>query len=107
MSVTHLYILKSLKNGRLYVGVTSCLEERLEKHNTGKVVPTKKDCPYKLIYSEVFDDLVSARRRENFFKTGDGRRVVKRLISEWSAKNHGGLPKSAIPVVAAQSAAKT
>ena len=81
MSKTYIYILQSLKNGRKYVGVTNCIETRLDRHNAGRVVPTKKDAPYDLIYSEVFSDLKSARRREKFLKFGDGRRVLKSLVS--------------------------
>ncbi|WP_367119222.1 GIY-YIG nuclease family protein, partial [uncultured Mucilaginibacter sp.] len=31
------YILQSTKSGRYYIGHTSNIEERLERHNTGKV----------------------------------------------------------------------
>ena len=42
MGKTYLYILQSLMNNRRYVGVTSCVEARLDRHNTGRAAPTKK-----------------------------------------------------------------
>lgn len=80
MSKTYLYILRSEKNPRLYVGVTYSIERRLERHNSGKVVSTKKDVPYRLVYSEEFVDLISARKREKFLKTTQGKRVIQNRL---------------------------
>ena len=102
MSAAYVYILRSLRNHRVYIGVTGCIDARLDKHNSGRVQATCKDFPFQLVRSEVFDSLTLARHREKFFKSGDGRRVVKRIVLEWSAKKRGGLPKSAVLVGAAR-----
>jgi putative endonuclease len=52
----HVYILKSEKDGKLYIGQTSNLEERLSAHNRGSVKSTKHRRPLKLIYSKEFHD---------------------------------------------------
>ncbi|MCX6792593.1 MAG: GIY-YIG nuclease family protein [Candidatus Falkowbacteria bacterium] len=49
----------------IYCGSTSNLKNRLKRHNQGDGAQwTKKRCPVKLVYSEIHDTLVSARRRE-------------------------------------------
>ena len=76
----YVYILKSKKDNRIYVGYTSNLEERLKKHNARQVKSTKFRVPLKLIYSEKFDNSSEARKRELYWKSGGGRRKLKRLL---------------------------
>ncbi|MBU1007196.1 MAG: GIY-YIG nuclease family protein [Candidatus Omnitrophica bacterium] len=64
----HVYILKSEKNGSLYVGYTSDIENRLQKHNNGLVGYTKKYRPWKLVYYETFISLKDAMKREKSLK---------------------------------------
>lgn len=44
------YVLKSLKDGNLYIGWTDKLKERLQKHNTGRVSSTSRRAPLKPVY---------------------------------------------------------
>ncbi|MBI4094291.1 MAG: GIY-YIG nuclease family protein [Candidatus Liptonbacteria bacterium] len=64
----YLYILVSLKAKRRYIGITENLEERIAKHNAGKVISTKAYKPWKLAYQEEFSDKTSVRKREIFLK---------------------------------------
>ena len=59
------YILECVDES-LYVGCTNNLERRLEQHNSSKSGAhyTKIRRPVVLLYSEKFDTLVEARRRE-------------------------------------------
>lgn len=50
----YVYILKSLNDGRIYVGYTKCLTVRLKKHNAGSVISTKHRRPLTLLYKEQF-----------------------------------------------------
>lgn len=78
---THfVYILKSERNGRLYIGCTDNLQQRIKDHNNRKVNSTKGYVPYKLVHYEGFNDKTIARKRELFLKTGKGRRVIKNII---------------------------
>lgn len=43
------YILKSLKDGNLYIGRTNNFERRFEEHNLGKVQSTKSRTPLILL----------------------------------------------------------
>ncbi len=81
MIMYQVYVLKSLKNGKRYVGFT--LKEplcRLREHNEGKNSFTRRNRPFELIYSENFDTELGARKREKFFKTGYGRNALLRII---------------------------
>lgn len=64
----YVYVLISLKDGNLYVGKTSDIFNRLERHNTGRVIATKSRRPLKLIHLEVFKDSGSAFLREKELK---------------------------------------
>jgi putative endonuclease len=48
------YILKSLKDGDLYIGFTSDLENRTKEHNSGGVFSTRHRRPLKVIYYEAY-----------------------------------------------------
>ncbi len=71
------YVLKSQKDDKRYIGLTNNLEKRLALHNCGKVTATKNRRPFKLIYFEEFLDRSEAAKREKFFKTGKGREFLK------------------------------
>jgi len=51
----YVYILKSLKDGRFYIGSTSNTETRLAFHNAGLQRSTKNRIPFVLKYVEEFD----------------------------------------------------
>ena len=46
------YVLRSLKNGRLYTGSTNDLERRLSEHRRGKTRYTRYAGPFGLAYTE-------------------------------------------------------
>lgn len=46
----NVYILKSLKNGRHYTGITTDLERRLIEHNEGSTKSTRPHVPYERIW---------------------------------------------------------
>ena len=55
------------------------LEERLNRHNKGWEKTTKAYAPFKLIYSEDYDDRKSARQIEKNLKSGIGKEFLKNL----------------------------
>jgi putative endonuclease len=73
------YILQSLKTRITYTGSTVNLERRVEEHNAGREVSTKKYAPWKLVYYEEFPNINDARRREKYFKSAAGRKCIKKL----------------------------
>jgi putative endonuclease len=74
------YILKSLKDRKLYTGYTKNLKQRLEQHQLGKAYHTKNRRPLKLIYYEACLNRGDARRRERYLKSGIGKRFIKQRL---------------------------
>ena len=77
----HVYVLRSLKDGHLYIGSTSNLRERLKSHRKGKVRSTKGRRPLELVYYEAYETKTEARKREIFLKTGKGRELLYQKLS--------------------------
>ena len=73
------YVLRSEKTGRRYVGSSQDVEARLQQHNRGQSLATKHGIPWKLIHQEGFPTRAEAARRERFSKTGKGRDVLDQL----------------------------
>ena len=71
------YVLRSLKDGKLYIGWTNDLRKRIEKHNLGKSLSTNDRRPLKLIYYEACLSKENALKREKKLKTGFGRKYIK------------------------------
>ncbi|MCX6795932.1 MAG: GIY-YIG nuclease family protein [Candidatus Falkowbacteria bacterium] len=76
----YVYILKSLKDKKLYIGYTENLGERIKKHNEGANESTRSRRPLQLIFAEAYINENDARKREKFFKTGHGREELKRIL---------------------------
>ena len=76
------YILKSIKDNKLYVGHTNDLKQRLKEHNQGLVKATRNRRPFKLLYYEACNNLIDAVKREKSLKTGFGRAYLKRRLSD-------------------------
>ena len=47
------YIIKSEKTGRQYIGYTEDIDKRLKEHNDGKTRSTKNKGPWNLLYQEM------------------------------------------------------
>lgn len=60
----YLYLLKSEKSSKAYIGVTTDLKRRFHEHNKGLSAATKVGTPWKLIYYEAFLTKKLALQRE-------------------------------------------
>jgi len=78
----YVYVIRSDKDGKLYIGHTNNLKRRLEEHNQGLVQSTKSRRPFKLLYYEASWILNDAIAREKSLKTGFGRAYLKRRLSD-------------------------
>ena len=63
-----IYVIKSVKDGKLYIGSTENLVQRIKEHNSGKNKSTKHRKPFELVYQESFRTIAEARIREKKFK---------------------------------------
>ena len=79
----HVYVPQSLKNGNLYVGFTTDLENRLKHHNAGRVDSTKSRIPLELIYYEACINQKDALHREKYLKTAYGKRYLKSRLRNY------------------------
>lgn len=59
----YVYCLRSLENGQLYKGLTNNLDRRIKEHNSGKNRSTKPYIPYELLFYEVFETRIEARKK--------------------------------------------
>ena len=80
----YVYAIQSLKDGRIYVGQTSNVTNRLAQHNKGLTFSTKPYTPWKLFYTETFNDRASARAKEKYLKSGIGKSYLKSLLQTGS-----------------------
>jgi putative endonuclease len=70
----YVYILKSLKDDRIYTGFSGNLKQRLLEHENGLVSSTKNRRPLKLIYYQAFLSETDARLEEKYLKSGGNAR---------------------------------
>lgn len=64
----YVYITKSEKDNKLYIGSTNNLKRRMEEHNRGLVYSTKSRGPFHVIYYEAYKEEKDARKRESNLK---------------------------------------
>lgn len=76
------YILFSEKDRLLYHGFTTNLPKRIQNHQKGKTKSTASRRPLVLIHSEFYISKKDAMRREQYFKTAQGKRMVKLVLRE-------------------------
>ena len=76
----YIYILKSLKDNKLYTGFSGNLRKRIREHHLGNVASTKNRRPLELIYYEVYQVKENAILREKFLKTTKGKSQLRKQI---------------------------
>ncbi len=81
MPEVYVYVIRSLANRTLYVGISKEIERRLKEHNQGKSKYTQSYRPWELIYKEVCQDYKSARKREKYLKSAAGKNFIKKKIN--------------------------
>ncbi|MBW7960228.1 GIY-YIG nuclease family protein [Patescibacteria group bacterium] len=76
----YLYVLRSLKDKKLYIGRTTDLVRRFKEHQSGRNLSTKGRAPFKLIYYESYSSKTKCAQQELFYKTGAGREVLRHKL---------------------------
>ena len=66
----YVYILKSEKDGRRYVGKTNNLKRRLEEHNSGQTHSTKSRRPFTILKTITCKTELEARKLVQEYKKG-------------------------------------
>lgn len=79
----YVYVLRSIKDNKLYIGFTKNLKLRFEQHRNGEVQSTKNRRPFELIYYEACLKQVDATKREKYFKTHYGHMFLKKRLKSY------------------------
>jgi len=80
ISSYYVYAIQSMKDSRVYIGMSYDVNKRLIEHNSGTTKSKKRYMPWKLVYSEFVGMRIDARKREKYLKSGYGREQLKFLI---------------------------
>ncbi|MFA6495028.1 MAG: GIY-YIG nuclease family protein [Candidatus Paceibacterota bacterium] len=72
------YVLKSEKDGGMYIGKTNDLKRRLAEHNSGQTQSTKSRRPFVLLEYVGCDTEKEARILEKEYKKGYKREEIRR-----------------------------
>ncbi|MFA6260575.1 MAG: GIY-YIG nuclease family protein [Bacteroidia bacterium] len=74
------YVLYSLKDRQFYIGYTADFERRMSEHSEGKSKSTAPRRPFVPIFCEYYYVKSDALRRELYFKTDAGKRVLRLML---------------------------
>ena len=78
----YVYVLKSKKDGKLYIGFTINLINRFREHRNGEVDYTKYRRPLELIYYEAYKNREIAQKRERQLKGGKAHIALRKRLLE-------------------------
>lgn len=77
----YVYVLKSGKDHKLYIGRSDNLRERLSDHARGHVEATRHRRPLVLVYYEAYQSEIDAKEREQHLKkSGSSSMGLKKRI---------------------------
>ena len=76
------YVYYSSLDKKFYIGYTANLKRRIDEHKRKKVKSTAKRKELKLIFYEAYICKEDAQRREKYFKSSKGKKVLKQMLRE-------------------------
>ncbi len=77
-----LYILKSQKNNKFYIGSTNDLERRIKEHNSGKTKSLKYLRPLEIVFYKEFQNESDARKMEIKLKKFKNRNIIEQIVKQ-------------------------
>ena len=77
------YVLVSKVDNKFYTGYTQNLIQRLDDHNSGKVISTRQRKPFDLIYYEACLNQQDALHREKYLKSTYGKRYIRNRLKNF------------------------
>ena len=80
------YILKSLKNDKHYIGSTQDVEKRFKTHQSGGVLSTRGLRPLELVFQQQYTDIDTARKIEKKLKKFKRRDYINKIVKDGSIK---------------------
>ncbi len=79
----YVYVIESESSGSWYIGYSTDVLARVEKHNQNGNTSTSNRGPWNLIYFEAYLNKDDALGREKFLKSGSGWRFLKKQMSHY------------------------
>ncbi len=79
----YVYVLRSIKSGKWYIGCTNNLRKRFNEHQNNKSTYTKGRGPFELIYYEASYNKLDGFAREKYLKSGMGRKYLKNRVKRF------------------------
>ncbi|MBI3115262.1 MAG: GIY-YIG nuclease family protein [Candidatus Kerfeldbacteria bacterium] len=73
-------VLRSRRDGQWYIGQTARLRHRLRQHELGWTPATARRRPLELLYFEGHRSRHAAERRERYFKTTNGKAMLRYIL---------------------------
>ena len=77
---TGVYVLFGSNGAYMYKGSARNLRKRVTDHLEGRVARTRNRRPLKLVHIEYTSDYREAKQRENWLKSGQGRKWLKKKV---------------------------
>ncbi|MDO8558205.1 MAG: GIY-YIG nuclease family protein [bacterium] len=75
-----LYILRSKKSGKYYIGSTNDLDRRIAEHNSGKTKSLRNLRPLEIVFKLEYPSLLMARRKERALKQLKSRSALEVIV---------------------------
>jgi len=82
----YVYVLHSLEDHGLYIGVSMDLRRRMAEHKGRASFATKYRGPWKFIYYEAYTERLDAEGRERYLKSGSGRWFLRQQLGHYFEK---------------------
>jgi putative endonuclease len=79
----YFYVLRFIKNRKLYYGFTSDLKRRISDHKSKQSDFTSRNGEFNLIFYEAYLNKKDAQEAEKYFKTGHGREVLNEKLKNY------------------------
>ena len=90
--MVYTYLLKSIRNGRFYVGISIDPFSRVGAHNRGGIRATKDYRPWNLIHTKIHYSYSEARKREKWLKKKN--KYYKERLAQLAPPTRGGVKQS-------------
>ena len=87
--MVYVYILKSNKFNKYYIGCTSDWKRRIVEHNSSRVRSTKAQVTWSIVHLEEFSSKLEAFEREKQIKSFKGGNAFKNLLNNTESWQSG------------------
>lgn len=74
------YILHSLSKDKFYVGHTANLDDRLNRHNSGRSKATESGVPWEIVFTQHFQTKSEAYQFEIKIKKQKSKKYIQKII---------------------------